>query len=294
MARTLLVGAPGWTWREWLKENRVASLLCLDPSNADHGPPGRAYLWSAGKSPRWRFIGSSDPVRSPVALFQAAWTLSEGCDTVLLFPVRDSPIARQLATSIAQALALDRILVPLGSGLAPLGWPVGAEETSVPEELPAMVLEAQRRAQWLTVLESTEEHVVDLRSVATEGARLGSGRALELQGWKGWAEVSGSVLHLVGDQEPDEQQVSQFLDDAGARRLSVVSPASYVGLTCSFASQEGEDFGIGFIRSFLPERGMLEVACTAVAPAPVRILRLGAMRIDGGGRELAESKPWLL
>jgi hypothetical protein len=248
-----------------------------------------------GRVRRWTLIGTVDPLRNPVAVLNAAWQLSVSAPpeaTALLFNVRSTPVLRQLALAIAQSVVPDRILVPRGSGLERLGWPVGAEETEVAEAFPHVVIEAQRRARWLETAEQSEEHDVDLTKVTVDGARLGSGVRVELPGWAGWSEVSGGVLHLVGEREVTEEEAGQYLDQAHAARVSVVTPASYNGLVCSFASQEGEDFGIGFVREFLPERRLMKVRCTAVAPAPVRILRLGALRVDDTGRELGDVRAW--
>jgi hypothetical protein len=63
-------------------------------------------------------------------------------------------------------------------------------------------------------------------------------------------------------------------------------------LLCSFANQEGEDFGIGMIRGIDFVTGVAQVACTAVPPAPARILRIGGLRVDPNGNELGEARPW--
>jgi len=213
---------------------------------------------------------------------------------VLLGPLGGSVVLFQTAIALAHCLEPDRILVPEGSGLEKLGWPVGAEAVGLPAAFPAMVMEAQRRARWLEAFEEADDHEVDLSQVRIEGARLGSGTRIELRRWDGWSEVAGSVLHLVGERALDDQEASSYLNDAHAQRLSLVSGSAYKGLVCSFASQEGEDFGIGTVREFLPERGIMLVRSTAVAPAPVRILRLGTLRIDDSGRDLGDVKSWAL
>ena len=77
--------------------------------------------------------------------------------TVQLFSVRESPLSRQLALGLARSIAPDRVLVPHGSGLERMGWPVGAEEVELPDSFPPVVHEAQRRARWMEVAESCED-----------------------------------------------------------------------------------------------------------------------------------------
>lgn len=296
MGRTLLVGHSGSTWRERLKDS-TRDWVCLDPRDADHGPPGRVFWLSGGKVKSWRLIGSVDVSRNPVGYVSAAFDLlgkAPGDSVVSLFPVRQTPLYKQLALEIAQIVSPEEIIVPTGSGLFELGWPVGAAEQDSDPGFPQLVLEAQRRARWLEMFENSVEHEVDLRNVSVLGSRLGSGQTVSIKGWLGWAELTGNVLHLVGDQDPTENEVSAMLDLVHANRLSLVSPKAYQGLLCSFSSQTGEDFGIGTIEEFLPERGLLRILCTAVAPAPVRILRLGTLKLDKSGREVIDVKPWSL
>lgn len=284
---TLLVGDDRFTWRQWLKDN-PGELLCLDPAQADNGPPCRAFILQDGKIRQWRLIGAIDPLRNPVGMIGAAWQLSAkmGRDvTVQLFSPKESPLLRQMALTIAQGTAPDQVLVPAGSGLASMGWPVGAEEIELPEAYPNLVFESQRRARWLEVIEGATEHVVDLDSVMVEGSWLGNGVKVDLPAWEGWAERTGNVLHLAGHEELTDENASRFLDITHATRIAATSPDEYQGLLCSFSSQEGEDFGMGIVREFLPERRQMRVLSNAVAPAPVRILRLGSLLIDSAGRE---------
>lgn len=296
MGRTLLVGHQTFTWHDWLKGSS-RDIVNLDPRNADHGPSCRAFWISGGKVRSWTLIGSVDAARNPVGLLTAAWRLAEKAapDAIVsLFEVRSTPVLRQLALDLAQALAPTEVLVPQGSGLAGLGWPVGAHEVELPEAFPHMVIEAQRRARWLEMFENSEDHEVSLKEVTTIGARLGSGTRIQLAEWPGWSEVSGGVLHLVGDHEPTDHDIGLMLDHSHAARLSMTSPNDYAGLLCSFAGEDGEDFGIGTVHEFMPERGLLKIRSTAVPPAPVRILRFGTMKLDKSGRESHDLKPWSL
>jgi len=287
---TLLVSDHRFTWREWLRA-QTCDVVCLDPTDADHGPACRAFLLRAGKVRDWRLIGSVDPLRNPIGIFSAAWThvaqAGQGA-VVQLFAPKTSPVLRQLALAISQRVSAEQILVPLGSGLENMGWPIGAEVIELPAAFPAMVLESQRRARWLEMLEASEMHEIDLADVTIDGARLGSGTRIDLPDWAGWAERTGTVLHMVGEGDLSDGQAARYLDQVHASRISFVSPAEYEGLVCSFSSQEGEDFGIGVVEKFVPERRLMRIRCTAVAPAPVRLLRIGTLRIDSSGRELPD------
>lgn len=290
MGRTLLVGHPDFTWREWLKGR---DFVCLDPADADHGPACRVFAFESGKVRWWRFVGSTDPARNPIALVASALSAGSapGPQIFEMFALRPSPVVRQLALEIAQALRPDEVLVPQNSGLESLPWPVGAQPVESAAAFPRVVVEAQRRARWLELLESGETHVVDLAQVPVIGARLGSGvRGQE----EGWVEACGPVLHVVRDTEPDPDTVASLMDRHHCTRLSFVTPQSYVGLACSLADSLGEDIGQGIIEKFEPEANTMTLRATAVAPAPVRLLKLGSLRIDSSGRELPELKPWQL
>jgi polynucleotide 5'-kinase involved in rRNA processing len=66
----------------------------------------------------------------------------------------------------------------------------------------------------------------------------------------------------------------------------------YRNLLCSFAKQSGEDFGMGILTDIDWNSMRAYAQCTAVPPAPVRILRLGSLRVDSNGHELGEVRPW--
>ena len=288
---TLLVSDSRWTWREHLKDSG-AEYVCLDPGNADTGPPCRTFRHDGEKTRDWCFSGTTEAVRDPLRTMAAAWRLTADLKpdaNILMASPYGGPLARQLALSIAQLLKPKKILVPEGSELESLSWPIGAETVPLPASLPKMVLESQRRARWLELFERAETHTIDLSQVAVEGTRIGSGRKVSLAGWTGWAEATGNTLHLVGQQELDEDKVPQYLDQSHMSRLNVVAAEQYEGLCCSVATQEGEDFGFGTIQKFLPERSQFIVLCDAVAPAPARILKIGSMRIDGLGREMGHA-----
>jgi polynucleotide 5'-kinase involved in rRNA processing len=125
--------------------------------------------------------------------------------------------------------------------------------------------------------------------------RLGSGQRLHgspFDSLGSHVELYGQTLLVVGDQVPDDRSAGEALNLAHASKLHLVSPRSYDNLVCSFVRGTGEDFGIGVIREidFVERRAV--VFNTAVAPAPVRNVRVGSLRIDATGKETGETKPW--
>jgi polynucleotide 5'-kinase involved in rRNA processing len=85
--------------------------------------------------------------------------------------------------------------------------------------------------------------------------------------------------------------LARTLDIAGCTRAQVASPEDYNGVLCSFCRDSGEEFGFGFIREIDWEAQSAEILSTAIPPAPIRLLRVGSLRIDDRGRELGEAKP---
>jgi polynucleotide 5'-kinase involved in rRNA processing len=303
VGRTLLIGHPQVTWREWLREHRGgADLLCLDPADPSQLTPGLLNMTSGAKRLYSRFYGSLDPQRQPHVLVAAtALALQDASENVLIqtFAYRPSPVLRQTLALLAQVVRPDRILVAAGTDIDQSGFPVGPESVELERALPPMVQHAQRKAQWLKLLEECERHTVDLRRVAIEGARIGSGRALNAEQRKAaclasavHAEVTGSTLLVVSDAEIEESDIARALDYAGCSKAVLTEPGVYRNLLCSFANQGGEDFGTGILLEIDWLSLRAQVLCTAVPPAPVRILRLGSLRVDSQGRELGETRPW--
>lgn len=303
MPRTLLLSTSDNSWRDWLKQQRGnRDLICLDPGDPAQSPPGKLTLFHGTKPLYWRFYGSLDSGRAPhvmvAALAQMLARCSDDC-VVQLFPVKNSPLTRQVIAVCAQLVQPVQILAPKGADLDLEGYPVGPEEVEIETSFPAMVQQAQRKAQWLKLIESCSEHEVNLRRVSIEGLRLGSGNPIHpdalakanlapsLHG-----EVAGGTLLLVTEEEPGEQAMARALDMFHASRAAIVSPTAYDNLLCSFANQEGGDFGIGMIRRIDFTTGIAHISCTAVPPAPVRILRVGGLRVGPNGNELGEARPW--
>jgi hypothetical protein len=303
MGRTLLIGHPGVSWRTWLKEHRGArDLVLLDPGDPAQSPPGRLCLFRGERAVWYRFYGSLSPQRYPhVLLSSLAEMLPQAGDDALiqLFPYRPSPMLRHLVMLAAQLAKPSEILVASGTPIDQGGFPVGPVEVELEAAFPPMVQAAQRKAQWLKLLEQCAEHQIRLTQVTFEGTRLGSGtrvdeRELSSLGLGGalHAEVCGSTLLLVATDEPEEATVSRVLDALHASRVHILHPDDLVDLLCSFSRQDGEDFGIGIVRCVDFATGQARVVSTAVPPAPIRILRLGAIRVDGLGNETGELKPW--
>jgi polynucleotide 5'-kinase involved in rRNA processing len=298
MAATLLVTDPKWTWRDWLKSNLVGrDYICLDVADADNGPPARAFLLQQGRIRAFRFVGSVYANRNPVDLVVAAQQLlAHARDPVIaLFEMRESPVLRQMALALAEAIDPDRILAPEGSPFLLEPWPVPAEAVDLQESLPLAAVLAHRRSRWLDMLENGSEHRVELDRVGLYGVRLGSGRRLRGAPFDALGihvEAYGQSLLIVTDQDLDESVIGDAMNHAHASRLHLVAPDAYDGLVCSFVRGTGEDFGMGVVRSIDWEKRELTVLNTAVAPAPVRVLRIGSTRIDETGKETGEVKPW--
>lgn len=295
MPGRLLVGHPEWTWRTWIKENdQERDLICLDPGNGEWGWPARVCLIRADKIIAWQFVGTLDASRNPIAVLSGLTrflAISPNSD-VLLFPFRQTPVLRQLAIACAQIQQPEEVLVPDSTQLENEPWPVGAETVELEEPLFKIAREAQRRARWIEMIEAGEDHEVDWTKVGTAGIRLGSGQMLPVSGFEGWAEYSGPHLHVLNESDLDDNLAADLLSRSGTSKMSVVHPEDYVGLICSFAHQDGSDYGFGVIRQVDLARKKLIIRCTAVAPSPVRILKVGSVRIDETGIEAEPVKPW--
>jgi hypothetical protein len=303
LARTLLIGNPRTTWREWLREyRRGEDFLCLDPADPVQLTPTLLNLFGDGRPKLTRFYGSLDAQRQPhtiLAFLGQALLQAEGDLLVQCFAFRPTPVMRQSVQLAAQMLQPDRILIASGTEIDQGGFPVGPEEITLDPALPPMVQHAQRKAQWLKLLEQCERHTVDLRKVSLEGSRLGSGRRLSEEerkkaclGQSVHAEVSGTSLFVVSDADFEEADVARALDFTGCTKAVFAEPGAYRNLLCSFANQQGEDFGFGIITEIDWRSLRAQVLNTSVPPAPVRLMRIGSQRVDAEGRELGEVRPW--
>jgi hypothetical protein len=285
-----LLSHPRHDWRPWLREKGGKGLI-LDPAFAEFGWPGRIVRIEDGRLGTWRFHGSLDPVADPIALLARAEELMEpGLDWALIFPFA-TPVLRHLAVHLVRRLGPRRILAPRGHlPTAPL-WPIGPEEVEAVRPPADIVIHAQRRARWLSLFRASRPHVIDLNSVALEGLRLGSGRMLSAPG-EPWLERLGGVLLRVSEDELDDRSAARLMQDHSARRLLQAAPEDYLGLLCSLARQDGEDFSMGIVESFDPAGRRMIVRADAEPEPAVRILRLGTLRLREDGLEGDAVRPW--
>lgn len=301
MGRTLLIGSSRTTWREWLKRNREdRDLLCLDPADPHQGIPGRLSLFRDDHPLYTRLYGSLDPLRSPHLLVAAAAEGLErmGSDGIVqFFTYRPSPLVRQTTRLIAGLVRPERILVA-GEDVDMRGLEGEIETVLIEEALPATVRHAQRKAQWMRMFEECEQHELDMREVAIEGVRLGSGRILSPEERERaalrdalYVERCGAGLLVVSPTEPSEGQVSRALDVTGATRAFLVEPDAYDHLICAFARPNGEEIGMGTLLRIDWENHRMHLLNTAVAPTVVATLRLGSLRVLPDGREIGETRP---
>ncbi len=303
MGRTLLIGNPSSSWREWLKEHRKGRpFLCLDPADPIQGIPGQLCL-SVGSRPLIsRFYGSLDAQRAPHILpMLVAQALEAAPDDLIvqLFPYRSLPLLRHVTMLVAQLLRPTEILIAAGTEIDQGGFPVGPSEIEIESAFPPLVQAAQRKAQWLRLFEDCQKHSFDLRKVSIEGVRLGTGQRLTAEERQKahltdvvYAERAGGTLFAVTDLDVEEEAVSAALDFTGCTKAQFVAPGMYRHLLCSFAKQSGEDFGFGILTDIDWQSLRGFALSTAIPPAPIRILRIGALRVDSSGRELGEVRPW--
>lgn len=300
---SLLVGSPDHTWREWVKTHRKdRDLLVIDPADTNYGTPARVALIRGEKCPHWRFVGSLDATRNPLAVVSGVAAIQPHLHPawIGLLPVyRHTPVIRHLCLAIAQLLRPEEILVPDGTDFEGAGWPVGPQRVVLEPPFHDLVRSAQRRARWIELIEQAMPHEVPLDRISIEGLRLGSGievpaATLARTSLEGalYGESFGATALIVARHELSPDQMALALDLTHAATATVIAPEAYSGLLCSFADQEGEDFGMGMLQSIDFERRVAIARCTAVPPAPVRILRVGSLRIDDTGQELGEIKPW--
>lgn len=303
MGSTLLLGAPGTSWREWLRENlHGRDLLIADPSDATLGPAARIELWRDERLLAWRFYGALSPTRAPHILIDSVRSLADlaSADYVVALPAYlPGALLRQVSIRIAEALRPERILIDSAAEIDLGCWPIGPEVLEADGGNAPVVSAAMRKAHWLRLIDSCEIHDVDLAHVAMDGARLGSGIRLDRFereqfgiGRALHSEVNGSTLFVVTAEPLDDSELAKALDATHTGRAHVVAPDDYRDLICAFARDDGEDFGMGFVREIDFELGRARVVCDAVSPAPVRLFRWGGLKVDASGRELMELRPW--
>ncbi len=265
----------------------------MDPLNSEYGTPARLAVVANEKVRDWQFLGSLDATRNPLAVMRAAckwFRVNE--EQVAILSYKDSPVAHQLALEVAQLFSPTRVVVPDGSDLDSIEWPVGAEKIELEDELPPMVRSAQRRACWIDFFEKSEIHEFGFDQLTMMGARLGSGKKIVGASWNGIAEKCGSTLMLVGHAEPTDEQISSLLNLSHCQKVLVQDPMAYHGLCCALCDSLGTEFGFGVIQNLDLSSKKVVLASPAVSPAPCRLLRIGSLKIESNGVELQEAKPW--
>lgn len=302
MGKLLLVGGGSASWNEWLRQHRAGrDLVVLDPADAHHGAPGRLWFIRGPRPAFSTFYGSLDPLRAPhlmvAALHEFLGVVADD-GIVQLFPTRPTPLMRQLAQTVADMVRPSDILIAADEEEA-MVWPVGPQSVELERTLPPMVQQAQRKAQWLKLIERSERHELPLDRLAIQGARLGSGRQLDaiMRQRVGLeealrVEVCGGSLLVVANDDLDEVEIGRALDLTHTQRAHVVHPGDFTNLLCAFVRLSGEEFGYGRIEELDFESGKAIVMADAVAPVPVPILRLGSLRVDVNGVEMGEIRPW--
>jgi polynucleotide 5'-kinase involved in rRNA processing len=225
--------------------------------------------------------------------------LAEGDLLAQSFAYRPSPLMRHMTVLVAQMLRPEAILVSSSTKLDLNGFPVGPTPVDIEKSFPKVVQDAQRKAQWMKLIENCTLHEVSLEAVSFEGSRLGSGEPIDRAGLAELGlqevvhgEICGNSLFLVTDSDSDETRISRAMDLTHTSRLSFARTDAYDHLYCSFVRQSGEDFGFGIVQTIDWDRRVITVLNDAVPPAPVRMVRLGAMRVDNRGQELGEIRPW--
>ncbi|MBX3118046.1 MAG: hypothetical protein KF784_03205 [Fimbriimonadaceae bacterium] len=303
MPRTLLVGSPNVSWRQWIVDAAPSpNVLCLDPADTDFGLPARLTLFTGEKVVKWRFFGGLSALRSPNSLLVSLNELLQDTPedlTIQLFPYRPSPLLRQLTLQIAQILQPKHVLITDDLAIDTRGWPVGPEVIPAPKGYPPMVRHAQRKARWLKLLEDCEPHQLRMRDIAIEGARLGSGTELDRAQYGKLSldnahriEVCGTSLLVITDEYPNDGQIARALDITHCSKAHVVNTSSYENLVCTFADDSGAEFGFGMIEKLDFKAEIARIRATAEPGTPVRLLKLGGLKVDLEGRELGEAKPW--
>ncbi len=218
-----------------------------------------------------------------------------GADAIIqLPPHRPSPMVRQFVSLVAELAQPGEILISKGLPLEQNALPVGPEEVALGEGFPDVVRHAQRKAQWIKLIEDGEDHEIELSKVSIEGGRLGSGQRIREKpiGALHMEVCGATLLIIVADKHPEDAELARALDASHCSRVHVVEARAYDGLLCSFARQSGEDFGMGFIKTIDFESGLINAGCTGVGPDSVRTVRIGGLQLDVAGNEIGEARPW--
>jgi hypothetical protein len=249
----------------------------------------------------WRFYGSLDIQRAPHILLAALVKLASASPDPPIVQVthRSTPLLRQVLQAICEVFHPERIVIAEGTPVDQDGFPAGPENVQLPSAPPPLVVSAQQKAQWIKLLDQTVPHTLLLDRVTLEGTRLGSGKAIDANELHRLGveevlhvETSGATALVVSLSDLDERKLARIANHFEVQRSVVVAPDSFCGLLCSFARQDGEDFGMGIVERIDFASREIHVRNTAEPGSVVRLLRLGALRLSGTGVELGEPKPW--
>jgi hypothetical protein len=300
VGRTLLLGSPGHTWREWIKSNlQGRDLIVLDPGLADFAHAGQISVIRGERTVAEAFVGGLEASIAPHVITAGFRRLlfHAGPDAMVLsFSWHASPLLRQVLREIVLIGEFSEIFVP--EGLVVADFLRVTKRVALKEAASAQVQQAQRKAHWLGLLERCERHVLGITEVSILGSRLGSGQRLsqtslqKLDFEESYAEVINRVLLVVSDREFEDRVIARALDYTHCKRAHFVSPSQYEGLMCAFEKQNGDLLGTGMIERIDLEALRIFAKCTAVGPVPVPFLNLGTLRIDAKGNELGHLKPW--
>jgi hypothetical protein len=277
-------------------------VLVLDPADGSAGPPARVYRETKGRCEEWAFHGSYHVERAPLAWFESFYRMLARAsdDALIVVPgYRSSPLLRDIFLRAAQVAKPEEILVDAKLDLGLSCWPVGPSIIELALTYPEIVIQAQRKAQWLKLFEASTEQQIDLRACCIQGARLGSGVQFSHEerlrfGMEDaqYAELCGNVLLVITRSSYGSERVGKLLDVTHAIRAVVLHPEAYSNLLCSLARQNGEDFAMGLLTGIDFEAMTASVLTNAVPPAPAKILKIGHLRLDRRAVEGEVVAPW--
>lgn len=301
MGRRLLISNTSASALDWLQgQGSAKPLILLDLKSSSFGEPTAARLLVEGKSVGWHFVGTLEAIKAPHLLLVALARFSAIApeSDVVLPSMSGSPLGHQVLRQAASMVQPVSILVEDSKLAETRGWPVGPEVLEGSAAVPALVYVAQRRARWLKLIEESVAHEISLDEVSIEGARLGAGRpvlenVLRSSGLNIlYAEAAGNTLLAISPEPIEEHLLSRLLDLTHCTKAVVLKPSDYQDLVCALCRQSGEEFAFGVVREIDFERRTIRVQSNAVPPAPVRVVKLGMLRVDSSGKEEAEIKPW--
>lgn len=305
MNRTVLLATPQRTWKAWLAQHRGGQLLlCADPAETAFGHPARLSLWKGDRVLESAFLGWLNPVRASAAWVAALVELLrhvDGDTLILLPPYRANPANLELVQLALDLIQPTRIVLGDESGLEFMNWPIGPEVALLEDAHQPSLQIALRKALWLKLRQSSERHEVPLTNLHFRGARLGSGRQLSTEELSASGldhvlrgELCGQTLFLVSEAPVDDMHIGRALDVTHATKAMVAHPAAYQDLLCALLDADGRELGMGMIDHIDFEGGVLVADVAAVAPAPVRTVKLGGTMVNRDGRESGEVKVWEL